>query len=170
MVKMSGTISIGKNGTAVKYNREDGLIYLQLFGKGTVHHMEVKDATSLVDLLQKAIIEAKGIEESNRGMAPQGKAEVKGLIVSTDYVANKFHSFGTLKMLVKLENQSTVWGTVPRNLYNQMIRFSADIKGSVIQFSADFTREKSNPLHGNFKRPTKAVLLKPVKKEEEPIF
>ena len=166
---MGGKLFAGKNGTAVKFNQEDGLIYLQLFGKGTVHRMELEDASSLLGLLEKAITEARG-EVNYREIVPQGKAEVRGIIISTDYAPNKFHSFGTLKMLVKLENTSEVWGTVPRGLYSQIIKYSTDIRGSRIQFSANFTRIKGNHLRGYFTRPTKAVLLSPPQKDKEPIF
>lgn len=80
--------------------------------------------------------------DENKGFAPEGRAKVKGKVVET---YSQFGAYGCeLKMLVKLENNSTVYGTLPKSVdFNH--------RGD-IEFVATFKHSKDNT-HSYFKRP-----------------
>ena len=66
------------------------------------------------------------------------------------------------KMLVELENKSTVWGSQ----ISSLIDVDADI-GDLIEFTATFTQAENDDTHSFYKRPSKAKIIS--KKEGESI-
>ena len=87
-----------------------------------------------------------------KGPAPRGKATVTGEVLSMKWVEN---SFGTThKMLVKLENNSRVWVTVPSKATIE--------RGDTITIKATWTPSNDDPHFGFGSRPS-IVTPKPAK-------
>lgn len=90
-----------------------------------------------------------------KGEAPEGRVVVKGVILAVKIVnrnAYHYHDSGVdIKILVELENKSTIWGNLPSALRDAK-------KGDTIEFTATFTPCKDDNTHGFFKRPAKAKL------------
>lgn len=90
-------------------------------------------------------------EEANKikGEAPAGKVHVTGVLTFTKVEVDPYYG-PSEKMLVTLENGSTVWGTLPKALSVEM--------GSKVEFTATFT--VSNDFHhAFFKLPSKVKNL-----------
>lgn len=79
-----------------------------------------------------------------KGAAPSGRVEVSGVVLSTKLVENAFGS--TLKMLVKLTNNSKVWVTVPS--------CETVERGDEVTFKATFEVSKDDASFAFGKRPT----------------
>jgi hypothetical protein len=80
-----------------------------------------------------------------KGPAPTGRVEVTGEVIG---VKNQVSQFGDqLKMIVKLENGSKVWVSVPASLLGQ------DIRGKTIELTATFEVSKDDPHFAFGKRP-----------------
>jgi hypothetical protein len=109
--------------------------------------------------------------EALKSVAPlaEGKREIVGEVVSTKWVESDYSAYGTHKMLVKLDDGTKVWGSVPRSLDDLTIS-SHDDEGNIVEaqietlvgqrvsFSAQVERSRDDEHFGFFKRPTKAVL------------
>ena len=110
------------------------------------------------------------------GDAPKGKQTVSGIILSVKNIENRFGI--QTKMLVRLDNQATVYGTAGKALFEQVsctaesedffndqdyngaynASYRVRFVGVRIKFDADF--EPSNDKnHAFFKRPTKLSVL-----------
>lgn len=87
-----------------------------------------------------------------KGEAPEGRCVVKGRILKFKAVEGErfsYYSSGIqYKMLVELENLSTVWGSQPSNIGDAEV-------GDVVQFTATFERAKDDNTHAFYKRPSK---------------
>ena len=80
-----------------------------------------------------------------KGPAPTGRVEVTGEVIG---VKNQVSQFGDqLKMIVKLENGSKVWVSVPASLLGE------DIRGKTIELTATFEVSKDDPHFAFGKRP-----------------
>jgi len=102
---------------------------------------------------EKADIEARrAAERLLKGDAPEGRTAVKGKILAIkehERASYSYYDSGfDWKMLVEMENKSTVWGTVPSSL-------DADV-GDVVEFTATFEVAQNDKTHAYFKRPSKA--------------
>lgn len=110
---------------------------------------------------QEAILSAERAAElaakrALKGEAPEGRVVVVGKIVSFKRVERQAYYYRDpgvdYKMLVELENRSTVWGSQVDSLH------SAEV-GDTIRFTATFERAKDDNTHAFFKRPAKAEIL-----------
>ena len=86
----------------------------------------------------------------NKGDSPVGKVSIQGEIIN---ISTKFDEYYGPKevMMVKLDNGSTVWGTLPKALHDTEA-------GARIQFTATFTAAPCGK-HSFFKRPSKVSVL-----------
>lgn len=94
-------------------------------------------------------------EEANKtkGQAPEGKVHVTGVLTFTKVEIDPYYG-PSEKMLVTLENGSTVWGTLPKALY--------DVEtGSKVEFTATFSVSNDSH-HAFFKRPSKVKAYKEI--------
>jgi hypothetical protein len=91
-------------------------------------------------------------EKENAQPCPNGKVEVRGVVISIKMVKNKF-SYGEIaKMLVKSEDGYLVFGSVPQSIYNIQ-------KGDKVIFQADVQPSNNDNKFGYFKRPRQAKKL-----------
>ena len=95
---------------------------------------------------QQAVVEAAEV----KGLAPEGRQTVTGTILSTKLVEGFYGS--TLKMLLKLENNSRVWLTVPS-------KATAD-RGDSITVTATFEVSKDDKSFAFGKRPSLVNVVK----------
>lgn len=105
----------------------------------------------------KKLIEAKReAERALKGPAPEGRIQVKGKILSIKIVNVGSRFYGDpgveTKMIVQLENLSTVHGTLPMSLQDAS-------KGDTVQFTAKFTPAEEDKTHAFFSRPAKGSIL-----------
>ncbi|ARW57511.1 hypothetical protein FDI23_gp088 [Serratia phage CHI14] len=85
---------------------------------------------------------------ADKGEAPMGKLTVKGRVVS---VKDWMGDYGPVfKMTVRLENGSTVYGSLPKAV-------PADYRGE-IEFKATFEHAKDDSTHSFFKRPSSVTI------------
>lgn len=94
--------------------------------------------------LSDAIAQKYTLPESKKGDAPVGKSVVTGQIVKIKPVETMYGR--QYKMMVKLDNGATVWGTLPAFL-------SESNEGDTVTFKATF-EASDKPSHAFFKRPT----------------
>lgn len=86
---------------------------------------------------------------------PEGRQTVRGVILSVKWVDDEFsYNGGTLKMLVQDERGFRVYGTCPSSLSS-----SEELRGSVVEFSANLQPKAADPTFGFYSRPTKARLI-----------
>jgi len=112
-------------------------------------------------------------KKAEKGEAPLGKQMVVGTICT---VKRQYSQFGIQeKMLVELENHSTVWGSVGKALWEMVpcsgearrlfdegdldASFKARFRGVKVQFEADFSHADNDSTHSFFKRPVKFSLV-----------
>jgi len=103
------------------------------------HKLSERQITAFVQAVARDHeYEAKRQAEDNeeKGPAPEGRVEVKGEVLSVKWRDNDFG--GSLKMLVKLANNSKVWCTAPN--YGEGID-----RGIKIHFRATFSVSKDDP-------------------------
>lgn len=87
-----------------------------------------------------------------KGIAPESKQTIRGVVLSSK-ITEGYYGFEH-KMMVELENKSTVYGSVPKAI--------CDVEaGDEIEFSANFEHSKSDKTHSFYKRPTKAKIINP---------
>ncbi len=89
------------------------------------------------------------------GPAPVGKVKVQGVVACTKFQASDFGDVH--KMLVVFDNGSKAWGTVPSTL--PTMDPNAPLKGSRVEFTADFTAKDGDPTFAFYKRPSKASVI-----------
>ncbi len=94
-------------------------------------------------------VKAKAAEAIEvKGDAPEGRMEVTGTVLT---VRSQFSDYGeSLKMLLKLENNSKVWVTVPSAACDG----EGGLRGRVITIRATFERSKDDRSFAFGKRPT----------------
>lgn len=124
------------------------------FDRGGVamKYMYIGGNDAMVKAIEAAIVEAKEKVKSERramkGEAPEGKLSVKGKIVFIKrFVPLSVYDYGSDKMLVELENKSTVFGTLPKCISDAAI-------GDEVEFSATFEVARDDKTHAFFKRPS----------------
>lgn len=84
----------------------------------------------------------------NKGIAPEGKVTIVGTVVSVKTYEG-FYGVET-KMLVKLENGATVYGSLPKAV-------NLEYRG-MLEFKATFEHSKDDNTHAFFKRPSSVEL------------
>lgn len=89
-------------------------------------------------------------QNKSKGEAPEGKLRVSGTVVTVKTYEDLYGMVS--KMMVRLENGATVYGTLPKGI-------SPEHRG-YIEFSATFARAKDDNTHAFFKRPTKCAVEK----------
>lgn len=80
----------------------------------------------------------------------EGRRTVEGVILATKLQESLYGS--TLKMLVHLDGDEKVWGSVPSALQAS----DQPLKGARVRFTATFERSRDDALFGFYKRPSKA--------------
>lgn len=95
----------------------------------------------------------------NKGTAPEGRETVAGTVKAIKEATSSFMVGArdavavTYKMLVELDDKSTVYGSVPKSLFK-------DIEaGSKVTFAATFERSNDDSTHAFYKRPSKAKII-----------
>jgi len=83
-----------------------------------------------------------------KGEAPEGRTEVTGTVLSVQFRESDWGE--TAKMLVKLENNSKVWVTVPSGALGT----DGGLKGKTITVRATFERSRDDKSFAFGKRPT----------------
>ena len=115
-----------------------------------------------VEYLERAIVreEEKLAKKAMKGEAPEGRVSVVGKVVSMKLVDSMYGQ--VFKMLVELDNFSTVWGSVPSKLHDLYQAAGVQPEGIWVSFEASFERAEDDSSHAFFKRPTKVALLSAV--------
>ena len=110
---------------------------------------------SLVDQLGRAdeIKAKRAAEKEAAAPCPEGKVELDVVVLSVKWHENQFG--GNHKMFCREANGFTVWGTVPAKISDDLT------KGDRVQFTATVTPAEDDPKHGFFKRPSKAIIVRP---------
>jgi hypothetical protein len=80
-----------------------------------------------------------------KGPAPSGRVEVTGKVLGVKTTPSQWGD--QVKMIVKLENKSKVWVSVPANL------LAEDLRGKTIELTATFEVSKDDPHFAFGKRP-----------------
>lgn len=158
ITKLSGAYASFTCGKS--WNSKDGEVcymYIETNRKGLltiIHDFKEQRDKELAEKLAAEKEAAKLL----KGDAPEGRVVVKGKVLHAKLVERQ--SFGYYdngydwKMLVELENKSTVWGTIP-----SAINYGEDTVGREVQFTATFTPAEDDHTHAFFKRPAKAIEL-----------
>jgi len=121
---------------------QDVLSKLNLYGNLTERQVAAV-LKSLARDVEVATQKAAEVAEV-KGNAPEGRQTVTGAVLSTKLVEGFYGA--TLKMLVKLENNSKTWTTVPSKV--------AVERGDTVTFTATFTVSKDDPSFAFGSRPT----------------
>ena len=140
----------------VWFNKETGFEnrFLWLIGEEwLVNHLEKIVAAHF----EQAVKELVKPEKPPKGIAPVGKVLVSGTVLATKIQESMYGE--SLKMLVELENYSTVWGSVPAKFCGQCQERGLNYKGTKVQFEAQFEQAQDDKTHSFFKRPTKVTVL-----------
>lgn len=133
-VRVPVEISHGKT-----WGNGDCYIYIKTKVKSILDAMEVYAEEARSEYLAEA--------RKSKGESPDGRLEVTGVVINL-----KYYIEGS-KMTVKLENGSTVYGSLPSSI--------ADCKkGDEIKFTATFERANGDSTHSFYKRPSKASITK----------
>lgn len=113
-----------------------------------------------------AQVEKKKAEEVKvvKGIAPEGKVRIRGKILRTS-VRQTYQVYNSSiyadKVIIELDNKSTVYGTLPSGLARMD---KEELIGMVIEFNANFSHAKDDNTHAFFKNPTKVEVLEEVEK------
>lgn len=142
------------------------IVLRMLHGRGRLSEAQV----ALVKKIAREEAEraARRAEEEAevKAEAPDGvRVRVSGTVLGTKWVDNDFG--GALKMLVKVTSEDgsawKCWGTAPDSICWVGIpgvgSQAAEVKGSVVEFTAAFQRSKDDAAFAFYKRPTKAVVI-----------
>lgn len=112
--------------------------------------------------MQSVIDAAKAQQElkkAEKGIAPEGKVRVRGKILNMSAQAT-YHLYNSSvyadKVLIELENKSTVYGTLPAKIANMG---TDEVIGMVVEFNANFTHAKNDNTHSFFKNPSKIEII-----------
>lgn len=99
------------------------------------------------------------------GEAPEGKQAVQGELINTKIQEGQYGD--TIKMLVKLDNGSKVFGTFPNKLWDSIEDHETikSLYGAKIQFTATFTQ--NNDSFSFYSRPSKVSVLEMPSTEEK---
>lgn len=118
-----------------------------------VAYFYIKTSPAYVNAIQEAALETKKaqIQEQNKhkGVSPEGKQTITATVISIKFEEGYYGI--TEKAMMKLENGSTVWGTLPKALQDA-------VSGDVVEFTATFTQAECKT-HSFYKRPSKAKIL-----------
>ena len=158
IVPLTGKYAIFKCGKS--WNSKDGemcYLYIETKRKGLLKLIQ-----DFKDQRDKEIAEKLAAEKEAakllKGDAPEGRIVVTGRVLAAKLVTRDSFSYYDngcdWKMLVELENKSTVWGTIP-----SAINYGTDTVGREVQFTATFTPAQDDHTHAFFKRPAKATIL-----------
>jgi vacuolar-type H+-ATPase subunit E/Vma4 len=132
---------------------QDVLSKLNQYGSLSVRQVEAVLKSLKRDVETAA---AKAVEVTEvKGNAPEGRQTVTGVVLSTKLVEGFYGN--TLKALLKLENNSKVWLTVPSK--------SSFGRGDTVTVTASFEVSKDDPFFAFGKRP---VVVKVVTAEGVP--
>lgn len=88
------------------------------------------------------------------GPVPEGRLVLEGEVLSTKWQDSDYG--GSLKMVVRLDNGSRVWGSVPSSM--QAMEQPLD-RGDRVQFTATVEASRDDASFGYYKRPSKASRL-----------
>jgi len=126
---------------------DDGECYL--YAKST-HPVIIKALQEYANEANRlAFEEAK----KNKGDAPEGRLTISGKVIKiSDPDPDPYNLYPSFKMLVVLENKSTVFGSLPKGCREAEV-------GDFVEFTATFTRANGDSTHAWFKRPSKAKIL-----------
>lgn len=127
---------------AVNSFAKDVLRKLDQYGSLSPRQVETVLVSLQRDNERAAATKVEAVEV--KGDAPTGRVEVTGTVLSTKIQEGQFGS--TLKMLVKLANNSRVWVSVPRK---ETIE-----RGNTVRFTATFTLSKDDKSFAFGSRPT----------------
>lgn len=98
----------------------------------------------------KSLAEQSAPPKKDKGIAPQGKQVITGKVIGLP-IHDGYYGI-TYKMMVELENGATIYGSLPKAI------FEAEI-GDRVEFSANFDQAKDDQTHAFYKRPSKAKIL-----------
>lgn len=102
--------------------------------------------------IEEKVAEAKEIlSQSITGESPEGRETIRGKVLGLPVVEGYYGM--TCKVMVELDNGTTVYGTLPTKLYDAEL-------GDVIEFTATFNRAEDSTTHSFFKRPSKPSFIK----------
>lgn len=108
----------------------------------------------LIDTIKKTAdafqAEQREHEKQFKGAAPNGKATEEATILSVKYVPSNFgYNRVDTKMIVKLSNGATAYGTMPKNLIEKGAK-----AGDALILCATFKQDDKDNTHAFFTRPT----------------
>ncbi|ANO57546.1 hypothetical protein [Vibrio phage vB_VhaS-a] len=89
------------------------------------------------------------------GKAPEGLNTVEGVVVKLPSYRNDYYGTIDHKLLLVLDNGCTVYGTLPKSLYDCAV-------GDRVQLRASFARDEKDDTKGYYKRPAQkqSIILK----------
>lgn len=99
------------------------------------------------------------------GEAPEGKETIQGELINTKIQESQYGE--TIKMLVKLDNGSKVFGTFPNKLWDSIENHETikSLYGARVQFTATFTQKDNS--FSFYSRPSKVSVLEMPSTEEQ---
>lgn len=143
---------IGKGSSWVYKGESQCYIYVKTF-KRQYHEIF---QTVIADYLDSIKDAEPLVKQEPKGIAPTGKVEVTGRVVSLRDVETYNDGYNvsySTKAMIVLENESTIYGTIPSKI-------SDCEKGDIITFTATFTHAQDDETHSFYKRPSKAKIVK----------
>lgn len=135
------SLSVGKSFT--KQGKDTSYVYIKACTMGYLNI--IKKFITSFDYAKS--------EEVTKGTAPSGKTEITGTVVGITMQEGFYGS--TFKMMVELENNATVYGSIPSKIIDVE-------KGDKVSFTANFTQANDDTTHAFFKRPSKAKIIERV--------
>jgi hypothetical protein len=93
-----------------------------------------------------------------KGVAPAGFCAVEGVVLAVKVQDSVYGP--TLKMLVEMGNNATVWGTVPASLQDASRGANRELRGALVSFQANFETATGDVCHAFFKRPKGAKVVR----------
>lgn len=122
----------------------------------SVTNMFKNQVEILVEAKKAAKAKSEPVKEVKvKGVAPVGRSTVKGVIIGFKTESGYMDGTFVHKMLIELENNATVYGTIPAKIIEAE-------KGDTVEFTATFEQSDDNT-HGYYKRPAKPSIVKTAK-------
>lgn len=128
----------------------------------------IEKLTSEMDAKWAAFVARESAPKPETDPAPTGRVQVEGLVIKEDW-REGYMGGEVLKISVKLDNGSIVWGSAPSNLLSAprpsylietpYSEGEEGLRGKRIRFTATFEAKPDDPSFAFYKRPVKAEVI-----------
>lgn len=150
-LKLRGTtLEAGQSWISDTTKNKTAYVYIKAYSK------ELRNL--VVELIKQHFEDVKNKQKEAakkaKGIAPSGdKIKVRGTVLAIKSQDGYAYNSVDWKMLVELENKSTVWGSIPNGILTPVQ------KGMVVEFTANFEQSEEDKTHAFYKRPTKCRIV-----------